>query len=99
MTEINLVERAVSKPIGNANSIETQLKTLPEIDIKLVKNKIEKIDADLMSIGREFCTNTIKNASVQLETLTTDLHGFSFHLYNLLLKDLVARQINMNTQK
>jgi len=86
--ETNLIELSQPKSIAKRPPVALDLPKLPEIDNKLVRGRIEKLDADLMEIGNEFCNQTLKSSVNQIHSLAANIHDFSIYIVNTLKKEL-----------
>nr|WP_321452950.1 amino acid permease [uncultured Carboxylicivirga sp.] len=86
--EVNLVDRIIPKSTRQTLSVEAKINPIPQIEIKLVKSKIEKLDADLLNFSTTFSNSTIKNANVQLEAIVSNFQESSQFVYRSLQKDL-----------
>jgi amino acid transporter len=86
--EINLLDRHVAKQKSISPVIPIKLHDLPDIEIKLLKTKIEILDEKLMRIASDFCDNTIAGASRQILSLSSDLYKVSTQIRTNLTKEL-----------
>ncbi len=86
--EINLLDRPIPITRTDTPKVSIELVKLPEIEIKLVKNKVEKLDEELLAIGNDFCEHTLTKASEQMQFISSNMHEISMHIFNTLKKEI-----------
>ena len=86
--EINLLERHASKVSLKSSTLPLDLKALPEIEIELLKTKLEALDEKLMLIANTFSEKGIKKTTSQILALSSNLRKASKHITNNLTKEI-----------
>ncbi|MCU4177235.1 amino acid permease [Carboxylicivirga sp. N1Y90] len=86
--ETNLIDHTYTKSRAAIYTVALELPQLPNFDSNLVKNRIEKLDEDLMEIGNDFCNQSLKSAVAQMQSMVLNLYDFSSHILNTLQKEL-----------
>jgi len=90
--EINLLERHIAKTKEPTPTVSIPLPELPDIEIQLVKNKVLQLDEDLMTIGNEFCNQTVNQATRQVQIISSNLNECVQHIHNNLKKELAESE-------
>ncbi|MCU4164367.1 hypothetical protein [Carboxylicivirga caseinilyticus] len=85
--ETNIVDKSKNSP--SLISYENlELRELPSIDVSLLKNKIENLDIELMSIGQDFYSKTFVGSLQQFNTYLTTLKDLVTQVLKSYRKDL-----------
>ncbi|GAF03305.1 amino acid permease [Saccharicrinis fermentans] len=89
--EINLLEHLHTEHTQELYPKSVQLPALPEISNKVVRNKLEKLDLDLLQIGQSFIDKTLTTSIKNLIQLSRHFQEFVQQNANTLEKELAEQ--------